>query len=271
MNEIRGLEDEDELLSIGGSASIIPQSRTITLENVMFQYTPNGSLVLKNIYLQIPEGKVTAIVGGSGSGKSTLLKLLVRLYKPSYGEIKMGGMNVSAINLRQWRSLCGVVMQDGKMFSDTILNNIVLDDEHIDYERLHEACRIAQIEDEINEMPKGFDTKVGEKGRGISGGQKQRLLIARAIYRNPDLLFLDEATNALDVINERKIVDALNGAFEQRTVVVVAHRLSTIRNADQIVVLDKGHIVEVGNHDTLMSNKKYYYQLASSQVEVVSS
>lgn len=269
MNEIRQLEDEDELLSIG-SASIIPQNRTITLENVMFQYTPNGSLVLKNIYLQIPEKKVTAIVGGSGSGKSTLLKLLVRFYKPSYGAIKMGEMNVSAINLRQWRSMCGVVMQDGKVFSDTILNNIVLDDEHINYEHLHEACCIAQIESEINEMPKGFDTKIGEKGRGISGGQKQRLLIARALYKNPELLFLDEATNALDVINERKIVAALNGAFEQRTVVVVAHRLSTIRNADQIVVLDKGCIVEVGNHDTLMNNKRYYYQLVASQVEISS-
>lgn len=266
INEIRGLEDEEELLSIG-STTILPEKKTITLENVHFQYTQNAPLVLRNIYLQIPENKITAIVGGSGSGKSTLLKLLVRLYKPSYGEIKMDTMNVNAINLRQWREMCGVVMQDGKMFSDTILNNIVLDDAHIDYDRLHEVCRIAQMEDEINAMPKGFETAIGETGRGLSGGQKQRLLIARALYRNPKFLFLDEATNALDSINERKIVEALNGAFQQRTVVVIAHRLSTIRNADQIVVLDKGHIVEIGNHETLMEKKGRYHALVSSQLQ----
>ena len=251
MNEIRQLDDEEELLSVGGT-TVLPECRDLVLEKVMFQYTPNAPLVLKNIYLRIPQNKVTAIVGGSGSGKSTLLKLLVRLYKPTYGDIKMGGMNVTAINLRQWRNLCGVVMQEGKIFSDTVLNNIVLDDEHLDHDRLHECCHIAQIEDEINAMPKGFDTLIGETGRGLSGGQKQRLLIARALYRNPQYLFLDEATNSLDTINERKIVDALNKAYEQRTVVVIAHRLSTIRNADQIVVLHQGQIVEVGNHETLM-------------------
>lgn len=151
-------------------------------------------------------------------------------------------------------------MQDGKIFSDTILNNIVLDDEHIDYEQLRKVCRIAQIEDEINAMPKGFETNIGENGRGLSGGQKQRLLIARALYRNPQYLFLDEATNALDTINEKKIVEALNNAFLQRTVIVVAHRLSTIRNADQIVVLDKGYIVEVGNHNTLMKKKRTLFR-----------
>lgn len=264
INEIRQLEDEEELLSVA-STSILPEEKTIFLENVHFQYTANSPLVLRNIYLQIPENQVTAIVGGSGSGKSTLLKLLVRLYKPNHGCIKMGNMNVDAINLRQWRNMCGVVMQDGKMFSDTILNNIVLDDEHIDHARVREVCRIAQIEEEIDAMPKGFETLIGETGRGISGGQKQRLLIARALYRNPEFLFLDEATNALDTINERKIVDALNNAFKQRTVVVIAHRLSTIRNADQIVVLDKGYIVEVGNHESLMEKKGHYYELVSSQ------
>ena len=167
MNEIRQLDDEEEFLSVG-SSTVLPQSRDITLENVMFQYTMNSPFVLNHIYLTIPENKVTAIVGGSGSGKSTLLKLLVRLYKPSFGDIKMGGMNVMAINLRQWRNLCGVVMQDGKIFSDTILNNIVLDDERIDKERLLTCCRTAQIEDEINSMPKGFDTLIGERGRGLS-------------------------------------------------------------------------------------------------------
>lgn len=268
INEIRQLEDEEELLSIGNT-TLLPESKTIRLENVHFQYTVNAPMVLRNIYLQIPENKVTAIVGGSGSGKSTLLKLLVRLYKPSFGEIKMDTMNVNTINLRQWRNLCGVVMQDGKIFSDTILNNIVLDDERIDYSRLREVCRIAQIEDEINAMPKGFETVIGETGRGLSGGQKQRLLIARALYRNPKFLFLDEATNALDTINERKIVNALNGAFDQRTVVVIAHRLSTIRNADQIVVLDKGFVVEVGNHESLMEKKGHYYNLVQVQTSPV--
>lgn len=266
INEIRQLENEEELLSIGNT-TILPEKKTIVLENIHFQYTSNSPLVLRNIYLKIPENKTTAIVGGSGSGKSTLLKLLVRLYKPSHGVIKMDAMNVNAINLRQWRKMCGVVMQDGKMFSDTILNNIVLDDEHINYSHLREVCRIAQIEDEINAMPKGFETIIGETGRGLSGGQKQRLLIARALYRNPEFLFLDEATNALDSINERKIVDALNNAFKHRTVVVIAHRLSTIRNADQIVVLDKGFIVEVGNHKTLMEKQGYYFELASSQIQ----
>lgn len=264
INEIRQLEDEEELLSIGNT-SILPEKKTIILKNVHFQYTQNSPLVLKNIYLIIPENKITAIVGGSGSGKSTLLKLLVRLYKPNYGEIKMDTINVNAINLRQWRNMCGVVMQDGKMFSDTILNNIVLDDDNINYDRLHKSCQIAQIEDEIYAMPKGYETMIGETGRGLSGGQKQRLLIARALYRDPKFLFLDEATNSLDTINERKIVDALNNAFEHRTVVVIAHRLSTIRSADQIVVLDKGSIVEVGNHETLMENKGYYYNLVQSQ------
>lgn len=264
MNEIRQLKDEEELLSIG-STSILPESRDITLSNVIFQYSPNSPLVLANIYLTIPQNKVTAIVGGSGSGKSTLLKLLVRLYKPVFGEIKMGSMNVSSINLRTWRNMCGVVMQDGKLFSDTILANIVLDDEHINYERLHEVCKMAQIEEEISGLPKGYDTVIGERGRGLSGGQKQRLLIARALYRDPDFLFLDEATNSLDVINEKKIVEALNSAFKNRTVIVVAHRLSTIRNADQIVVLHHGRIIETGNHDSLMAKKGEYFNLVSSQ------
>ena len=268
INEIKQLEDEEELLSVG-STTILPENKSLILDNVNFQYTANSPLVLHNIYLHIPENKVTAIVGGSGSGKSTLLKLLVRLYKPSYGDIKMDKMNVNAINLRQWRNMCGVVMQDGKIFSDTILNNIVLDDERIDYDQLRKVCRIAQIEDEINAMPKGFETNIGENGRGLSGGQKQRLLIARALYRNPQYLFLDEATNALDTINEKKIVEALNNAFLQRTVIVVAHRLSTIRNADQIVVLDKGYIVEIGNHESLMERKGHYFQMVASQVPLL--
>ncbi len=195
---------------------------------------------MKQINLNIPEGKTTAIVGGSGSGKSTLLKLLLRLYQPSFGDILIGNMNISNISLREWRNQCGVVLQDGKIFNDTILNNIVLDDEDIDFQKLKEAVRIAHIASEIEQMPQGYHTKIGEVGRGLSGGQKQRLLIARALYKSPSFLFLDEATNALDAINEHKIVKALSQAFEKRTVVVIAHRLSTIMNADQIVVLKDG-------------------------------
>lgn len=268
MNEIRQLDDEENLLSVG-STDILPESKDIILENVHFQYTQTSPLVLQHIYLTIPQNKVTAIVGESGSGKSTLLKLLVRLYNPSFGEIKIGGMNTRSINLRTWRGLCGVVMQDGKLFSESILTNIVLDDEHIDYEQVHRCCQIAQIEAEINAMPKGFDTMIGENGRGLSGGQKQRLLIARALYRNPQMLFLDEATNALDTVNEAKITAALKNAFVDRTVVVIAHRLSTIRYADQIVVMDQGRIVEVGTHEELIQKEGHYARLKMSQTKVM--
>lgn len=266
MNEIRQLEDEDELLSVGAT-TILPEDKSLVLKNVMFQYAPHLPMVLTNINLYIPENKVTAIVGSSGCGKSTLLKLLIRLYKPSYGTINMGGMNVTALNLRKWRDMCGVVMQDGKMFSDTIKNNIVLDDENVNEEQLIKCCQIAQIKDDIDQMPRGFDTEIGEQGRGLSGGQKQRLLIARALYKNPRYLFLDEATNALDTVNEQKIVKALNFAFENRTVVIIAHRLSTIRHADQIVVMDKGHIVEIGNHEQLIELSGLYAQLVKSQYD----
>ncbi|MCM1516604.1 MAG: peptidase domain-containing ABC transporter [Paraprevotella sp.] len=266
MNEIRQLEDEDELLSVGMN-TILPESKSLVLEGVMFQYAQHLPVILKGINLCIPENKVTAIVGASGCGKSTLLKLLIRLYKPSYGTVSMGNMNVTAINLRTWREMCGVVMQDGRLFTDTIRNNIVLDDEHINNEQLVHCCRVAQILDDIEQMSRGFDTEIGEQGRGLSGGQKQRLLIARALYRNPQYLFLDEATNALDTVNEQKIVQALSSAFENRTVVVVAHRLSTIRHAHQIVVMDKGRIVEIGNHEYLMNMKGVYYNMVKSQME----
>ena len=266
VNEVNQLEDESELLSLGNS-NIVPEKLDIVLKNINYQYSINSELVLKNIFLKIPENKITAIVGSSGSGKSTLLKLLVRLYRPTYGYIEIGGMNMNSLNLRKWRNMCGVVMQDGKIFSDTVLNNIVLDDEYIDYEKLHNVCKIAQIDNEINAMRKGYDTAIGEEGRGLSGGQKQRILIARALYRNPKFLFLDEATNSLDGINEKKIVDALNASFEGKTVVVIAHRLSTIKNADQIVVMDKGSIVELGNHDFLIGQKKHYYSLVSTQTQ----
>ena len=267
INEIHQLKDEDDSSPVVSNSLSLPVDKSLYLKNVSFQYSRNAPLVLKNITLQIPKGKVTAIVGDSGCGKSTLLKLLLRLYMPSYGEICMGDMNVNNISLRDWRAKCGCVMQDGKLFNDTIQNNIVLDDANIDYEALQKDGEGANISHEIEAMPQGYQTMIGEMGRGLSGGQRQRVLIARALYKDPDYLFLDEATNALDTINEQKIVRALNNVFKNRTVIVVAHRLSTIRRADQIIVLKAGVIIEIGNHQSLMANKQYYYNLIQSQYE----
>ena len=265
INEIHQLKNEQEVVSPSSNNINIPQKKTLFINNLSFQYSPRSPMVLKGVNLIIPEGKVTAIVGDSGCGKSTLLKLLLRLYVPSYGEICIGDLNVNNINLRQWRAKCGCVMQDGKLFNDTIQNNIILDDENIDYIALRQATEVANIAREIEKMPQGYQTIIGEMGRGLSGGQRQRILIARALYKNPDYLFLDEATNALDSINEKKIVQALNQVFKNRTVIVIAHRLSTIQMADQIVVLKHGVVAEVGNHQLLMKNKNYYYELIQSQ------
>ena len=268
ISEIHQLQDEDEIATIASNNVELPKDKALVVKNLSFQYSRHAPLILKNIYLFIPTGKVTAIVGDSGCGKSTLLKVLLRLYQPSYGEICIGDMNINNITLRQWRSKCGCVMQDGKIFNDTILNNIVLSDEDVDYQTLQGAVKIANITQEIEAMPLGYQTKIGEMGRGLSGGQKQRLLIARALYKNPEYLFLDEATNALDTINEQKIVKALNNAFNNRTVVIIAHRLSTIKKADQIVVMKDGYITELGNHDELMERKGTYYNLIQSQYEL---
>lgn len=266
INEIHQMKDEEELQAVNNMQ--MPGNGNLFLRNLFFQYTPNSHFVLKQINLIIPEGKITAIVGGSGSGKSTLLKLIMRLYQPTHGDILLGNMNINNISLREWRSHCGVVMQDGKIFNDTILNNIVLDDEDINIDNLREAVRIAHIAEEIEQMPQGYQTKIGEVGRGLSGGQKQRILIARALYKAPPYLFLDEATNALDAINEHKIVQALNHAFEKRTVVVIAHRLSTIMHAQQIVVMNDGFIIEIGNHNELMEKNGHYATLVQKQMGV---
>ncbi|MDR0541339.1 MAG: peptidase domain-containing ABC transporter [Dysgonamonadaceae bacterium] len=268
INEIHRLRDEDDVTSVVANPVEMPKNKSLNVRNLSFQYSPHAPLVLKNIYLTIPEGKVTAIVGDSGCGKSTLMKLLLRLYMPSFGEICIGDMNINNISLRQWRGKCGSVMQDGKVFSDTIQNNIVLDDEKVDYEAMKQAVDIANIAKEIEGMPQGYQTMIGEMGRGLSGGQRQRLLIARALYKDPDYLFLDEATNALDTINEQKIVTALNNVFKNRTVVVIAHRLSTIKKANQIVVMKDGYIVEIGNHESLMKNRQFYYELIQSQYDL---
>jgi ATP-binding cassette, subfamily B, bacterial len=266
INEIHQLKNEEDILVT--NRLNITENKSLAIKNVSFQYSPNSPFVLKQINLIIPEGKTTAIVGGSGSGKSTLLKLILRLYQPSYGEIFIGNMNISNVSLREWRNQCGVVLQDGKIFNDTILNNITLDDNEIDFSRLKEAVRIAHIAGEIEQMPQGYQTKIGEVGRGLSGGQKQRLLIARALYKSPALLLLDEATNSLDSLNEHLIVQALSHAFEKRTVVVIAHRLSTIMNADQIVVLKDGFVIEIGNHQELMKKQKHYFDLVNKQMGI---
>jgi ATP-binding cassette subfamily B protein len=265
LNEIHQLKEEEGYES--SNSVDLPELKGLVMKNVSFQYNRNSQPVLKNLTLVIPEGRVTAIVGDSGSGKTTLLKLLLRLYEPSQGEISIGHLNITNVNLRQWRNRCGVVMQEGRLFNDTILNNIVLDDENIDYEKLRKAVACANITTEVEALPNGYQTMMGEMGRGLSGGQKQRLLIARALYKDPDYLFFDEATNSLDAVNEQKIITALDSVFKGKTVVVIAHRLSTIRRADQIVVLKNGVIVEIGNHHSLMQNEKgYYFQLVKAQM-----
>lgn len=269
LNEIHQLPDEHD--NVGQNNMELPEQKSLIVNNVVFQYSPAGKPILQGIRLIIPEGKVTAIVGDSGSGKSTLLKLLLRLYKPTYGDIRIGDMNINNISLRQWRDKCGAVMQDGKIFNDTILNNIILDDEKVDYERLKKAIQTANISQEIEALPMGYETIMGEQGRGLSGGQKQRVLIARALYKNPDYLFFDEATNSLDTINEQKITAALDDVFKGKTVIVVAHRLSTIRKADQIVVMQGGMVVEIGNHDLLMEKKGRYHQLVQSQMDLTNT
>lgn len=265
LNEVHGLKDEEE--DDQPNDIMFPDNKSLILKNVTFQYSPNAKPVLRNINLIIPEGKVTAIVGDSGSGKSTLLKLLLRLYNPSFGEIAIGDFNIKNISLKQWRSKCGAVMQDGKIFNDSIMNNIVLDDPDINFDLLKMAVSSANIAAEIEQLPLGYNTIMGEMGRGLSRGQKQRLLIARALYKNPDFLFFDEATNALDTINEQKIVQALDLVFKDKTVIVVAHRLSTIRKADQIIVLKNGTIAEIGDHEALFQRKGHYFQLVQSQFE----
>jgi ATP-binding cassette subfamily B protein len=247
----------------------IPANKTIEIKNLTFHYEgPHSPKVLKKINLEIPANKVTAIVGTSGSGKTTLVKLLLGFYKINKGEIKLGNINLDSYSPRLWRKSCGVVMQEGFIFSDSITNNIGIMDEMADIEKIDRAVSTANIKDFIDALPLGYETKIGNEGHGLSTGQKQRILIARAVYKNPDYLFFDEATNALDAKNERVIMDNLDQFFKGRTVVVVAHRLSTVRKADQIVVLEKGEIAEKGTHQELVDKKGVYYHLVKDQLEL---
>lgn len=250
--------------------AVLPeQPAEIRLQNVAFQYgSRNMPFVLKNINLTIPAGKVTAIVGMSGSGKTTLIKLLLKFYQTTKGTITIGDQSIEQLHARQWRQRCGVVMQDGYIFMDTIANNIYVGAAEKDQERLHKAAELANMHDFFLSMPFGYNTVVGKDGYGLSEGQKQRLLIARLIYRNPAYIFLDEATNSLDANNELTIVNNLNRFFKDKTVLIVAHRLSTVKNADQIVVLHNGELVEIGTHESLVGARGSYYNLIKNQLEL---
>lgn len=239
------------------------------LKNVNFRYTDIGENVLNDLSISIPANKTTAIVGTSGSGKTTLMKLLLKFYEPSEGTIQLNNVSLKNISSKYWREKCGVVMQEGFIFSDTIANNIAVGNlNSIDKNKLKHAVEVANIKEFIDSLPLGFNTKIGMEGVGISTGQKQRILIARAVYKNPDFLFFDEATSALDANNEKVIMNNLNDFFKGKTVLIIAHRLSTVKNADQILVLEKGRVIEVGNHDELTAKRGYYYELVKNQLEL---
>jgi ATP-binding cassette subfamily B protein len=267
MNEIHQRPDEE--LHEDAKVTMLPSNGDVSLHNVAFRYGgPHDPWVLKNLSLIFPEGKTTAIVGTSGSGKTTLLKLLLNFYPPTEGSVRIGDLNLANIHHKLWRGHCGVVMQDGFIFSDTIARNIALGEEHIDRRRLLYAAKVANIQSFIEMLPLSYNTKIGQDGVGLSQGQRQRLLIARAIYKDPQYIFFDEATNALDAHNERVIMHNLELAFRNKTVVIVAHRLSTVRNADNIVVLERGEMVEQGTHQELTNRRGAYYHLVKEQLEL---
>ncbi|MDF1698947.1 MAG: peptidase domain-containing ABC transporter [Saprospiraceae bacterium] len=265
LSEIHGTGNEEDINE--QKLTEIPEG-DIEIKNLSFQYTPISDKVLDDINLTIPRGKTTAIVGTSGSGKTTLIKLLLGFYKPNRGSIKIGGQDLNTIYYKVWRGECGVVMQDGFIFSDTIANNIAESDDQKNLARVMGAAHQANITDFVHSLPLGFNTMIGPKGNGVSQGQKQRLFIARAIYKNPEFLFFDEATNALDANNERIIMNNLNAFLKGKTAIVVAHRLSTVKNADQIIVLENGKIVEKGSHKKLVKKKAKYFELVKNQLEL---
>ena len=267
INEIHRMDDENG--KQGLETSVTDETKGIDMENINFKYDPHAlKTIIDDVSLTIPKGKVTAIVGASGSGKTTLIKLMLGYYPVLGGQINIGGTDVNTLNKKWWRRQCGVVMQDGVIFSESIARNIAVDDKEIDKQRLQTAAEIACIHDYVMGLPLKYNTKIGRDGVGLSQGQKQRILIARAVYKNPNYIFLDEATNSLDANNERMIVEHLDEFYKGKTVVIVAHRLSTVKNADQIVVLDKGKVVEIGNHEELTAKRGAYYNLVKNQLEL---
>lgn len=267
INEIHRAEDENG--KNGLRTSLTDNNKGIDIEHIMFKYDPHAlRKTLDDVTIRIPNGKVTAIVGASGSGKTTLVKLMLGYYPVLEGQVNIGGTDINTLNKKWWRRQCGVVMQDGVIFSESIARNIAVDDGNIDKERLLKAARIACIHDYVMSLPLKYNTKIGRDGVGLSQGQRQRILIARAVYKNPDYIFLDEATNSLDANNERAIVENLDTFYRGKTVVIVAHRLSTVRNADQIVVIDHGKVVETGSHETLTAKRGAYYNLVKNQLEL---
>ena len=267
LNEVHSERDEEQAAE--GQLTELPGRRDIEVEDVTFSYSgADRDYAVEHLSLCIPEHKVTAIVGASGSGKTTLVKLLLGFYEPGRGQIRVGNTPLQLINPHVWRAATGCVLQDGFLFSDTIARNIAVADEQVDPKRLQRAVEVANIGDFIERLPLGYSTKIGMEGNGISQGQRQRLLIARAVYKNPEYIFFDEATNALDANNERIIMQHLEEFYRGRTVVIVAHRLSTVRHADNIIVVDKGHVVEQGTHDELVRKRGYYYTLVRNQLEL---
>ncbi len=280
INEIQLMKDE---MQADANTEFIINTADIVLENCSFKYdaSPFAKNVLDNITTTIPANKITAIVGSSGSGKTSLLKLLLKFYEPTSGSITIGNNNFNDLPNNTWRDKCGVVMQEGFIFNDTIENNIAVGDDSPPFStcgegqglrlvtsRLEDAAKTANIFEFIQALPLGFKTKIGGNGMGISTGQKQRILIARAIYKNPDILFFDEATSALDANNEKIITENLNAIFTNKTVIIIAHRLSTVKNADNIIVLHEGKIIEEGKHDVLIKQKGFYYDLVRNQLEL---
>lgn len=267
LGEIHQKEDEEQTLAL--KTNRLPEERTLRVEDVCFSYDgADRDYVLEHVSLAIPEHKVTAVVGASGSGKTTLVKLLLGFYEPNKGAIRVGNVLLKDMNPHVWRAHTGCVMQDGFIFSDTIARNIAVGAESIDRERLLHAVTVANIREFIDSLPLGYNTRIGMEGNGVSQGQRQRILIARAVYKDPEFIFLDEATNALDANNEKEIMEHLHRFYRGRTVVVVAHRLSTVRDADNIVVLDKGRVAEEGTHEELTAKRGIYYELVKNQLEL---
>lgn len=265
LSEIHDKEDEEPIYE---EKVIDIPDQDLNINQIDFRYTGSSDLVIKDLSLTIPKNKITAIVGASGSGKTTLMKLLMKFYEPIQGEIKIGNTNLNTISQKSWRDNCGVVMQEGYVFNDTIAQNIAIGDDYIDKMKIKKAVEIANIQDYIESLPLSYNTKIGNEGVGMSGGQRQRLMIARAVYKDPNYIFFDEATSSLDANNEKIIMENLDRFFEGKTVVIIAHRLSTVKNADQIVVMGDGKIIEKGNHQELIQQKGAYYNLVKNQLDL---